>query len=285
MQRAAKDAIPKVRKVYAEAGRSAAEAHSDVARVLAAAGAAGQPFAAAGAREEADFKRRLGESAADSQTELVNRGVDAAAGRAYATANAQRRYAGEALKLYKERKGLGEDVGAFIHGTYKQLQDDEAKAAAEERRLAQGDRRLDISLAGQQQSHEDAIRGQDITLRGQDLADARAKAKAKKGKKKFTPVQLRDARAMWGKGTIYARELKKRGKLTEGTGNAVVAALVKRGVHEPIARGVVQTYLYGGVRANQRHIIQRDYGLKPKLRHKRRGPATVRGAFPGFYGR
>jgi hypothetical protein len=134
------------------------------------------------------------------------------------------------------------------------------------------------------------LRGQDITIRGQNLTarDRRTKNRIAKqrlqrsgpgGKPRFTTVQLTRARSQWHKGVTYANILKSKGFLGKHP-NESVAGLTRKGIDEPIARGVVQTLLYGGVRPHHRRFLEHNYGLRPKIASRFRRGNVFGHSFP-----
>lgn len=256
---ASRAARPEIRRSYEQAGRSHTEADQDVGKALAGLSAQADPYRAVSARESAGAKRRLAESMAGAEKELSDRTVQAEHGRQFGVRQAISRYSEDVRKVRGRQTALAGESGAFKLATIKDLQDADAKAN-------QAEREFQLSLQKAEDANRNAAAGREVTMRGQDLANERAKAKAKGGKKKFTTVQLRDARDKYRRAFVLAE----RAKVKEKDGNDFVAFLLdKKGIPEAIARAAVQTSIFGGARPGTRRQVERNYGLKPKVMRPR----------------
>lgn len=252
----AREAMPQLQRVYTDAGHSHDQAQQDVQSALAGLGGASDTLKGVSARESGNAKQRLTEAAARAQEELVGRQVDAEQGRSYAVKNLQSKYQSDTGKIRNQQVALAGDVGNYTSATYSQLQSDQAKADTEQAKLNESVR----SHQAQEQLRADSnaiSRGQLHRQQRKDKADAN-----KPKKPKWTAKDVRAAREKWRKAwTLTTSAGPKRSE-----GNAFVTFLTsKKGIPEPIARGVVQTHLFGGVRPPQRRKLQRSYGLKPKV--------------------
>ncbi len=282
---ATKAASPVVKRVYDRAGEATGVVDRDLAGHLAPLSQSADPYRAVAARESAGTRRRMEESEAGALSELQQRKVGAQQGRGHAVGNLIGEYRDNASKVRRSRVDLARQQAAHIGATFGDLKEARSKARMEERdfqlelsKFAQStenanrdDRRAARDDRRQARTDRQRIalqrRGQDVTIRGQDLSDARSRGGVRgSGGSRFTPTQQRAARNEWVKAMLYARKLKKSGKLRPGTGEGVIQTFaVARGIDERIARGAVQRVLYGGVRRPQRRILRRDYGLAPPL--------------------
>jgi hypothetical protein len=269
---AANAARPEITRIYGQAGQTQQQANQDVSHDLSTLSSAADPYRAVTSREAAGAKRRLSEAFAGAATELEQRKIGAEQGRAYAVRNHLAQYHQDVGQIHRRRQQLAGEAGAFAQSDYQSLVGAQQKLGMEQARL------------------NATLRGQDITIRGQNLTarDRRTKNRIAKqrlqrsgpgGKPRFTTVQLTRARSQWHKGVTYANILKSKGFLGKHP-NESVAGLTRKGIDEPIARGVVQTLLYGGVRPHHRRFLEHNYGLRPKIASRFRRGNVFGHSFP-----
>jgi hypothetical protein len=128
---AAHQAAAAIPKVYADAGHSIDGVSGVLAKALGPGGAGGtiaDLVRGAGATDVAETKQRLAESMAGALSDTKQRGVDAAAGEAYAVSNAGAVLETTRQKLNKQLVDLGGQRGAFTQGRLAELTSADAKA-------------------------------------------------------------------------------------------------------------------------------------------------------------
>jgi hypothetical protein len=163
---------PEVQHDYDAAGLQAARAAHVAEPDLAAANVPAS-LRAAVAAERSGFTSRLGESRAQSLTELSDRRVQAVEGAGFAKSNAQRVLASTLTQLFERAQDLAKEKGAFTASTASELH-----TAAQERaqQLAIAEGRNRTTRRGQTLSHQDRVRGQNLSHTDRQAA-ARKKAR------------------------------------------------------------------------------------------------------------
>jgi hypothetical protein len=167
---------PQVQHDYDAAGLQAARAAHVAEPDLAAANVPAS-LRAAVAAERSGFTSRLGESRAQSLTELSDRRVQAVEGAGFAKSNAQRVLASTLTQLFQRGQDLAKEKGAFTASTATELH-----TAAQERaqQLAIAEGRNRTTRRGQTLSHKDRVRGQNLSHADRQAA-ARKKARERPG--------------------------------------------------------------------------------------------------------
>jgi hypothetical protein len=163
--------IPGVRSDYASVDATRNAAQAQLARDFGPLGPAAAPYAAAAAVERAGGRTRSSESRAGAVGEFRARIADAASGEAGAIRNLRAQYASQSSTQRRALSSLSAAKGAFTIAEFAKLLD-QAKRDAQQRR------------------------GQNITLRGQNLAHQdrlaalrlRARSGGKKGKSSKLPL-------------------------------------------------------------------------------------------------
>ena len=144
---------PRVVRDYGAATTQAANARAvaapDVANLP-----ADSPLRAAVAAEQAGFTSRLGESRANTLTELGQRKIDAVSGAAYAKKSARETLGSDIAKLFERKQDLAREKGAFTVATAGEL-----KRAAQQRAdtLANQEANRATTRRGQTLSHKDRV--------------------------------------------------------------------------------------------------------------------------------
>lgn len=111
---------------YGAAGATTTGTRAMVDEALQGIGGAGQPFAAAIARERGTAQDRMTEGQTNSLQDLTNRRLEAASGAAYATSTAQRNYASDVGKIGRSYVELANEEGAFTQGRVAELKKEKA---------------------------------------------------------------------------------------------------------------------------------------------------------------
>lgn len=130
-------ARPEVRNVY-KGAQATADAANKIAAPSLAALPAGSPIAAAAALEQSGLRSRLGESRAATLSELSDRRVDAAAGAAGQTRQANTLFGKTQQQIGTRRGDIGQEAGAFIQSTIRDFVDSDAAAKAAAQRITAG---------------------------------------------------------------------------------------------------------------------------------------------------
>lgn len=128
--RAARQAAPQTAAIYGGAGQAMSQINADVQGALGAgyAGSAAQ-------REAAGAGRRLIESGAGAQSELVSRQVDAETAKQFAIRGARRQFKADQAKIQQQARDLEEEMGKYVATTYRDLADTERKYRQEQQRI------------------------------------------------------------------------------------------------------------------------------------------------------
>lgn len=250
---ATRAARPLVKRSYANAGHTFEQAEQDIQTL-------GGSSSDAAVREAAGARRRMAESLADAESELARRSVDAESGRAYGVRQRRREYQGERGKILQEQGDLEQEMGRYAATTFRGLKSDQAKLNLEKRKVR-------ISLGNLRESRRSHRATEQLAQQKEHRIAANQKDKKDKKNPRFTPIQQRDARAMWDTAKTRAETYKRAGKLSMDNWEQVALHISdKFGVKLPLARAAVQVALRGGVLPKTRRRIHHDYGLKPRVK-------------------
>lgn len=140
--------------------------------------------------------------------------------------------------------------------------DTAADRAADNRRQARADRQAAKDRAAGRRVQR---RGQDVTIRGQDLTDRRAREKGgPNAKGKFTPTALRGNKTKLRSAIQLAKDT---GDAKPGRGKTLRQFLASEGYKDPVLGKVATEYaIYGGVVSKGlRAKFKKAYGFNPKL--------------------
>jgi hypothetical protein len=226
LQASAKAAIPQVNKVYTRASAAHTANTADLLGALNALGPAGARFAGAAQREATGRADRISESQAGAETELRQRGVDAAAGLTAQTGALAAALAGTREKVASRLQSMGQEQGAF--------------QSAAVRDILEADRKTRVQLRGQTLAHTDRAASQAEKTRHDKQTEKTAAQKAAgkgKAKKSLTPDQQQKRIDAIGRAQSWIPKLEKMGFASPQIRQALQAGTYSVRVKETLASG------------------------------------------------
>ena len=177
----ARAAKPEVKKIYTGATSAADAAADDVSRAFGGLGSAADIFRAATAREEGGQRSRIAEAQANAKQSLVDRGVEAQAGQAFAVNNARSGYNKNIGTLGQKLADIGVQQGASIAARLGDLRSERAKRATDKQIARENAASRASEGAANRTSRES------IAAANRAAADKRAGAKAGKDNRASAP--------------------------------------------------------------------------------------------------
>lgn len=252
-------AKPQVQQLYTDAGLNPSAAAAPITPP------AEVNFGSAAQFEQQAGQHRLGTAQARALQDLSDQRLSALAGGEYGAKAANARFASDSFKLSQQLASVGDQQGAFVANELGKLHEAARKRALQRRgqditlrgqdiQQALGTSRINATLRGQDISAATQARGQNVTLRGQDISrenSIRTNNNRNTKNRWASPAAITNAQDVSGNAVHQAQMLK-----ASGASRREIAEILRSG------SSATQTPVYRTVKTNsgtkQVRVLNRD---------------------------